>query len=81
MEDDNEEFAHLAQDETSLTFIGGHENNDDPYDDDDQDDENEPPETVSAVQLQEELRRVARGEEVCTSSHFDPTYADTSYRR
>lgn len=60
IEDDNEEFAHLAQDEMSLTFIGG----DDEGGEEEQDDENEPPEEVSTVDLREQLRRVARGEEV-----------------
>jgi hypothetical protein len=46
----------------SLTFINGNDNDADS--DEEEDDENKVPETVSAVQLQEELRRVARGEEV-----------------
>lgn len=65
IEDDNEEFAHLDQDEMSLTF--GDENADDGQGDD-EDDEEERQEVVSAVELQEQLRRVARGEEVSRSA-------------
>lgn len=65
IEDDNEELAHLDRDEMSLTF--GDENADDGQDDDEDDDE-EPQEVVSAVKLQEQLRRVARGKEVSRSS-------------
>ena len=63
IEDDNEEFAHLGQDETNLAFVNGHAADDEQAGEDDE--ENEPPEMISAVELQEQLRRVARGEEVC----------------
>ena len=62
LEDDNEEFAHLDHDEASLTFVGGNDFGDEGEDDDD--DENEPPEVVRTRDLQEELRKVARGEKV-----------------
>lgn len=61
MEDDNEEFAHLDRDEMALHFIG--ENNLGDENDEDEEEE-EPPEVVTTVQLQEELRKVARGEKV-----------------
>lgn len=62
IDDDNEEFAHLDHDEMSLTFIGGNDLEVEEHDEDD--DENEPLEVVSADRLREELRKVARGEEV-----------------
>lgn len=45
MEDDNEDFAHLEQDDMEVL---------------EQDDENEPPETVSAAVIREQLREAAR---------------------
>ncbi|GJE84413.1 MRC1 domain-containing protein [Phanerochaete sordida] len=60
MDDDNEEFAHLERDEMSLNFIG-----DDNLDDgEDEDEEQESHEVVTTVNLQDELRKVARGEKV-----------------
>ena len=46
----------------SLTFIERHREDDE--NDEDDDAEEEPQEVVSAMELQEQLRRVARGEEV-----------------
>lgn len=54
----------------SLTFING--NDDDAYNDEEEDDENEAPETVSTVQLHEELRRVARGEQASLGLSVTP---------
>lgn len=74
IEDDNEEFAHLEQEDGSLTLLGGH-GEDDQRDEEDEDEE--PQEVVSAVELQEQLRRVARGEEV--SLVFDTLNFDSHY--
>ncbi|THH02393.1 hypothetical protein EW026_g443 [Hermanssonia centrifuga] len=60
LEDDNEEFAHLENDDFSLTFVD--RENDRIDEEQDEDNENDEPEVVSAMQLQEELRKVARGE-------------------
>ncbi len=62
LEDDNEEFAHLENDDFSLTFVD--RENDRIDEEQDEDNENDEPEVVSAMQLQEELRKVARGEAV-----------------
>lgn len=58
MEDDNEEFAHLErEDETFMVETT-------PDRDEEDDEDEEPREMVTTMQLQEELRRVARGEQV-----------------
>jgi hypothetical protein len=63
MEDDDEEFAHLEQEEATLVGIDG-AGMDDFGEENDEGEENEEREVVDAVALRAQLQRVARGEEV-----------------
>lgn len=61
-DDDNDDFAHLMRDDdTFLTSLGRASQD---FESDDEDDENNNPGVVSAEELRQRARKVARGEEV-----------------
>ena len=61
-DDDNDDFAHLMRDDDTFLTSLGRANQD--VESDDEDDENNNPGVVSAEELRQRARKVARGEEV-----------------